>query len=161
MNEFAHMRVYRFEPGAAFEGGLLTAVERMQVGGGAKLLDALFVRRGEASDELDAVDLAAGGADATLASLLDFRLDPARRRSITERTLAEHPGGVPRPLIEAIAATLQPGAAVLAILHRGDTVTVLEDAVARMRGRLIAAQPADARTLAELGPRLRLAVGSR
>jgi hypothetical protein len=32
--------------------------------------------------------------------LLDFRLDPGRRRAMTESTLAEHSGGVSRPLIE-------------------------------------------------------------
>jgi hypothetical protein len=43
------------------------------------------VRHDAASGALDAVDLAAGGGDATFASLLDFRLDPERRRAITER----------------------------------------------------------------------------
>jgi hypothetical protein len=160
MTELGRLRVYRFEPGAAFEGGLLAAIERMQVGGAAKLRDALFVRRGAASDELDAVDLAAGGADATLASLLDFRLDPARRHAITERTLAEHPGGVPRSLIEAIAATLEAGAAIFAILYTGGTVTVLDDAVARCGGRLIAEEPVDVRELAQAGRELRTAVAS-
>ena len=47
MNELAQLRVYRFDSGAAFEGGLLGAIERMQLGGDAKLLDALFVRRGD------------------------------------------------------------------------------------------------------------------
>jgi len=37
--------VYRFESGAVFEGGLLGAIERVQLAGDAELLDALFVRR--------------------------------------------------------------------------------------------------------------------
>jgi hypothetical protein len=160
VSDLAHLRVYRFEPGAAFEGGLLAAVERMQLGGDAKLLDALFVRRDAATGALDAVDLAIGGGDATFASLLDFRLDPVRRRAITERTLAEHSGGVPRPLIEAIAGTLQTGAAIFALLDTGGTATVLEDAVARSGGQVIADEPVNARALAQAGSQLRAAVGS-
>lgn len=160
MNELAHLRVYRFEPGAAFEGGLLAAIERMQIGHDANLLDALFVRRDAASGDWDAVDLATGSADATFASLLDFRLEPRRRRSITQRTLAEHPGGVPGSLIEAIAATLSAGAAVFAILYAGAT-SVLDEAAARCGGRLIADEPVDARELAQAGRELRTAVASR
>lgn len=160
MNELAQLRVYRFDPGAAFEGGLLGAIERMQLGGDAKLLDALFVRRDATTGALDAVDLATGGRDATFASLLDFRLEPRRRRSITERTLAEHPGGVPRPEIEAIGACLEAGAAILAVLSTGGTATVLADAVARGGGRLIADEPVGAKALAQVGSRLRAAVDS-
>ncbi len=159
MSELAHLGVYRFEPGAVFEGGLLAAIERTQLGRDTKLLDALFVMRDDAGG-MDAIDLRAGGADATFASLLDFRLDPGRRRALTERTLAEHPGGVPRPVIEAIAATLEAGAAIFAILYTGTAATALEDAVARCGGRPIVGEPVDARMLAQTGPRLRAAVGS-
>jgi hypothetical protein len=160
MSALAHLRAYRFEPGAVFEGGLLGAIERMELGGGAKLLDALFVRRDAESGALDAVDLATGGAGATFASLLDFRLDAGRRGAITERTLAEHRGGVPRPLIEAVAATLEAGAAILAVLHTGRAPTVLDDSVARAHGRLLAADPVDAQTLADVGEQLLTAVRS-
>lgn len=160
MSELTHLRVYRFESDAVFEGALLGAIERMELGGDARLLDALFVRRDAASGALDAVDLATGTADATFASLLDFRLDPERRRSITERTLAERPGGVPRPLIDAMGVTLQAGAALFAVLQAGPTATALEDAVARCGGRLIADEPVDARALAQVGPRLRAAVSA-
>ena len=108
---------------------------------------------------LEAIDLGAQGSDATLASLLDFRLDPGRRRALTERTLSEHPGGVPRPLIEALAATLKEGAAILAVLHSGAAAEVLEDAVARCGGRPIADEPVDAGALVQLAPQLRGAVG--
>ena len=160
MAQLAHLCVYRFESGAVFEGGLLAAVERMELGDDGKLLDALFVTRDAATGALQAVGLGATGADTTLASLLDFRLDPGRRAAVTERTLAEHPGGVPRPLVEAIAATLERGAAVLAVLYAVPAPAVLEDAVARCGGRLIADEPADASTLAEAGERLRTAVAS-
>src|SRR5262245_37601543 len=112
-----HLRVYRFDPGAVFEGGLVGAVERMQLEGGVTLLDALSGTPDEPSGEFAAVDLASGRAGGTFASLLDFRLDAARRQAITERTLAEHRDGVPRDLIEEIAATLEAGAAILVVLH--------------------------------------------
>jgi hypothetical protein len=157
MRALVHLRVYRFEPGAVFAGGLVGAVERMKLGGDAKLLDALVVARDASSGALAAVDLASGGADGTFASMLDFRLGAGRRRAITERTLAERYGGVPRPLIEEIAATLDAGAAIFAVLHTGSAPTALEDAVARCHGRLIADHPVDAGALAQTGPQLRAA----
>jgi hypothetical protein len=155
MSALARLRVYRFEPGAVFEGGLVGAVERMQLGGDAKLLDALFVTHDASSGALAAVDLATAGTDGTFASMLDFRLDARRRRVITERTLAEHTGGVPRPLIEAIAATLDAGAAMFAVLHTGSAPTALDDAVASCDGRLIADHAVDARALAQVDSQLR------
>lgn len=160
MSEVAHLRVYHFGPGAVFEGGLLGAIERIELGRDADLLDALFVMRDAASGGFEAVDLATGGAGGTFASLLDFRLEPRRRRAITERTLAEHPRGVPRPLIEAVAAAVEAGAAILAVLLRGRTATVLEDAVAHCGGSLLAAEPVDARALAQVDAQLRAAVVS-
>jgi hypothetical protein len=152
--------VYRFDPGSVFEGGLVGAIERMNLGLDTKLLDALFVTDDSGSGGLAAVDLASGSAGGTFASLLDFRLDAGRRAAITQRTLAEHRGGVPRPLIEAVAATLEAGAAILAVLHTGSTPTVLDDSVARGHGRLLAADPVDAQTLADAGAELLAAVGS-
>jgi hypothetical protein len=152
--------VYRFDPGTVFEGGLVGAVERMQLGLDTKLLDALFVTDDPGSGGLAAVDLASGGAGGTFASMLDFRLDAGRRQAITERTLAEHRGGVPRELIEAIAATLEAGAAIVTVLHTGGAPTVLDEAVARCHGRLIADDPVDAQALAHAGPQLLAALGS-
>jgi hypothetical protein len=132
----------------------------MRLGTDTKLLDALFVTQDQASGGMAAVDLASGRAGGTFASMLDFRLDTGRRQAITERTLAEHRGGVPRPLIEATAATLEAGAAILAVLHTGNTPSVLDDAVERSHGRLIADDPVDAQTLADAGPQLLAAAGS-
>jgi hypothetical protein len=160
MSKPVHVRVYRFDPGGVFEGGLVGAIERMKLGSDTKLLDALFVGYDPESGGLAAVDLASGGAGGTFAALLDFRLDAGRRQAVTERTLAEHRGGVPRPLIEAIAATLEPGASLVAVLHTGGVPTVLDEAVARSDGRLIANDPVDARALADAGPQLLAAVGS-
>ena len=118
------------------------------------------MRRDATTGALDAVDLATGGGDATFASLLDFRLEPRRRRSITERTLAEHPGGIPRHEIEAIGAGLDAGATILAVLSTGATATVLADAAARCGGRLIADEPVEGQALAQVGSRLRAIVNS-
>lgn len=158
MSELAHLRVYRFGQDATFEGGLVAAIERMELTGEAKLLDALFVMRDPASGELGAVDRGVGGRDSTFSSLLDFRLDPSRRRTITERTLADHPGGVPRPLIESVGVTLEPGGAVFAALHTGPAPPVLDEAVERGGGRLIVDESVDAVLLADVGPRLTAAV---
>ena len=160
MIDVVQLRVYRFDPGTVFEGGLVGAFERMKLGLDTKLLDAVFVTHDPGSGGLAAVDLASGGAGGTFASMLDFRLDAGRRQAVTERTLAEHRGGVPRPLIEAIAATLEAGAAIVALLHTGGAPTVLDEAVARSDGRLIADDLVDARALADAGPQLLAAVGS-
>ena len=155
----ARLRVYRFDPGTAFEGGLVGAIERMQLTGDAKLLDALFVTHDASSGALATVDLATGGTDGTFASMLDFRLDARRRQAITERTLAEHAGGVPRALIEAVAATLDADASILAVLHTGPP-TALDDAVARGHGRLIADHPVEAGALEQVDAQLRAAAVS-
>ena len=55
MRALAQLRIYRFDPGAAFEGQVLGAIERMQIGGDAKLLDALFVGRDAAEAVAPAV----------------------------------------------------------------------------------------------------------
>jgi len=151
MSELVRLRVYHFAPGAAFEGGLVAAIERMELLGDVKLLDALFVGR----------DPADGGLMAgTFASLLDFRLDPGRRQALTERTLADHPGGVPQPLIESIAATLAPGAGIFAVIHTDADATVLEEAVARSHGRPIADDTVESQALAEVGERLQAAANA-
>jgi hypothetical protein len=156
----ARLRVYRFEPGAVFEGGLIAAVERMQLLGDTKLTDALFVGREPDDGALQAVDLGSASTDASFASLLDFRLDPERRKALTERTLADHPGSLPGAVIEELAGTLDAGCALLAVLHTGTDAAVLEDAVVRAGGRPVADEPTDAVALNELGPRLRDAVGA-
>ena len=160
MAEPAHLRVYRFEPGATFEGGLVAAIERMELTGGTKLLDALFVMRDPASGALAAVDRGIGGRDSLFASLLDFRLDPGRRDAITERTVAEHKGGVPRNVIEAVGGAVQAGGAVFAILYAGPPAAVLDEAVQRSGGVLAADESVDAATLAEAGAQLTSAVTS-
>ncbi|HEX3317155.1 MAG TPA: hypothetical protein VHR88_03995 [Solirubrobacteraceae bacterium] len=156
----ARLRVYRFDPGFVMEGGLVAAAERMQLLGQSKLVDALFVGREPADGALQAVDLGSASADTSFASLLDFRLDPQRRRALTERTLADHPGSLPGTVIEELGAALEPGCALLAVLHTGPDPAVLDEAVTRAGGRRVADEPTDAAALSELGPRLREAAGA-
>ena len=157
MSETARLRVYRFEDGA-YEGRIIGALEQIELIGDIRLLDALLVARDSATGELQAIDRATGRADGTMATLLDFRLNPASRRETTERTLAAHPEGVPASAIEDLAARLEPGGAVVAVLVAGGTPAELEDAVARGRGRVLADERVAAGTLAEVVPRLRSAV---
>jgi hypothetical protein len=153
-----HLAVYRFEPDSAFEGGLLGAMERIELDPQAQVVDALFVTREPGSGALAAVDLAVGTRGGTLASLLDFRLDEGGRRRLTRRTLAEHPGGAPRELVELIAETLEAGAAMFVVLHAGTASEALQDAVARANGRRLADEACEAGSLAEAAPRVRAAV---
>src|SRR3954464_1439105 len=71
----AHLCAFRFDPGVAFEGGVVAAIERMQLTGAVQVLDGLCVARDPANGALAAVDLDASGASKSLAGLLDFRLD--------------------------------------------------------------------------------------
>jgi hypothetical protein len=150
MATLARLCVFGFDSTAAFDGELVSALERMEVRDGAGLLDALFVTHDVASGAVVAVDMGTAAADGTFASLLDFRLDPSRRMAISRRTLSEHRRGVPPRMIREIAATLDADAAILVVLHSGDTPTVLCDAVERCRGRSIGEEPVDAATIGPL-----------
>jgi hypothetical protein len=72
----AQLLAFRFSPGAAFEGQLVGALERLESGGALRVLDVLFVAADEATGELVAINLQ-GGTGGLTAKLLDFRLDPA------------------------------------------------------------------------------------
>jgi hypothetical protein len=144
----SHLRVYRFDPGATFQGGIIGAIERAQLLGGGEVLDALFVGRNESSGEAEALSLAMASGDNRVVVLTDFRLDAARRRELTQAALAAHPDA------DGLTATLEPGAALLAMLVGRELPGALADAVARARGRLIGDEPSDAQTLTELGPLL-------
>ncbi len=153
------LRVYRFGSGTSYGGDLVAALERMQVEGQGKLLDALYVRRDADSGALEAIDRRSGRADTSFSVMLDFRLDERRRRSTTERTLSD-PEGVPPALIEAIGETLEPGAAILAIVYTGGgEATVLDEAAERVGGQSIRREQVEAGALGELDAELRAAAG--
>jgi hypothetical protein len=144
--------VYRFGPGAAFEGRLVGALERMESGGTLRILDALFVTTEPETGDLLAIDLH-GGSGGLIAKLLDFRLDPAARRRTAERALADSSGGLGR-LLRDLGKTLEPGAALAALLVEHVWARTLEDAVARTGGDRLASEFVEAETLSELAPDL-------
>jgi hypothetical protein len=145
--------LYAFGPDASFEGRLVGALERIESGGALRVLDALFVTSDPETGELLAIDLR-GGAGGIVADLLDFRLNPASRRRATERALSPHASGLPAEAIRKLGETLDPGAAMLALLVEHAWAETLEDAVARTGGTPLASEFVEATTLAELGPHL-------
>ncbi len=145
--------VYSFGPDASFEGQLVGALERIEVGGAMRILEALFVRRERDSGELSAFDLRGRAGRGLTAPLLDFRLDPAARRRTTAKALAGG-GGVAPETLKELGAGLEPGAALAAVLVEHVWARALEDAIERTGGTAVANGFVEATELAELAPEL-------
>lgn len=145
--------VYRFGPDAAFEGRLVGALERLESGGTLRILDALFVTTDAETGDLSAIDLQ-GGTGGLIAKLLDFRLDPAAQRRAADRALADDASGGLAQVLRDLGRTLEPGAALGAVLVEHVWATALEDAVSRTGGSRLASEFVDAETLSELAPDL-------
>lgn len=157
----AQLLVYAFAPGASFDGGLVGALQRLESGGALRILGALFVQRDTESDEIAAIDLRGRGAGSAVAPLLGFRLDPAERRRATEKALRDESGGLPGSTVRELAAALQPGAAVAAVLVEHVWAGALFDAAERSGGTPVANELVDATTLAEVTPALLAAAQRR
>lgn len=142
------LKVCRLRPDAPPTGELVGAIERMAVTRQARVADALCVAR-TTEGELAAIDLPVARAGAGIVDLLDFRLAPDRRRKLTARTLTQRPDGVAPATVRAIGETLGPGTAVVAFLVTG-TSPLLDAAVARCGGWMVADVPTTARALAGL-----------
>jgi hypothetical protein len=144
--------VYRFAAGTSFEGQVVGALERLQLGGAVRLLDAVVVARDATSGEVVGLGVHGGlGAD-SLARLLTFRLDADERRRATR--------ALPEEVREALASTLPVGSAVMAMLIGHEWARPLEDAVGRVGGTALPSTFVEATSLADLAPALRdLAVG--
>jgi hypothetical protein len=151
--------VYRFGPGAEFEGRLLGALERLESGGALRVLETLFVGRDAATGEVSAVALNRKRAGGIVVPMVSFRLDLAERRRMTERALDR--GDASATLIRELAAGLEPGEAVAAILIAHLWVDALDDAVARIGGRAGTTAFVEPATLAELTPELLAAADAR
>jgi hypothetical protein len=136
--------VYAFEPGAPYEGRLVGALERLEAGGSMRVLEALFVRREPDGGELTAIDVRGRGGGMT-APLLSFRLDPAARRRASEKALLAD-GGTLRELGDS----LEPGAAIAAVLVEHCWAGALADAVDASHGHELVSQMVTASTLSEL-----------
>ena len=155
----AQLLVYRFAPDARFEGQLVGALERIEAGGAVKIVDALYVARDPETGELVAIDLQSHGGGGFVGPLLQFRLEPRERRRATERALAPHDTGVPAETLHQLKDTLEPGAAMVALLLEHEWAQALDDAVARTAGTPLANEFVDSKTLADLAPDLLAAAG--
>jgi hypothetical protein len=142
----AQLLLYRFGPDAEFEGRLVGALERIESGGALRIIEALFVRSDDETGELDAVAVRGDGTGRIVAPLLDFRLDPAKRRRTSERALAGDRG----TMLRNLAAELQPGEAMAVLLVDHAWARALEDAVARTGGTPVTSEFVDVTGLAEL-----------
>jgi hypothetical protein len=156
MTASAQLLVYGFPPGAAFEGRLAGAIQRIESGGTLRILDVLFVLRDPETSELVALDAHGRGQGSLVAPLLGFRLDPGERRRLSERALrSEAHGGVLRRLGEG----LEPGAAVAAVLVEHVWMAALDDAIAQTGGTPLANEMVAAAGIGELGADVIAAAG--
>jgi hypothetical protein len=77
MTSATQLLVYGFEPGAAFQGRLVGAIERIEIGGTLRVLDVLFVMRDADTGELTAIERRARGEGSLVAPLLGSALTRA------------------------------------------------------------------------------------
>ena len=139
---------YRFPPGSGFEGQLVGALERIESGGAMRILDALFVGREQGSGELVAVSMSSQSAAGMVGRLLSFRLEARARRKTTERVLEGRSGD----LVRSLAETLEPGAAVAAVLVEHTWELALADSVARIGGTALVSEFVQAETIDDVWP---------
>jgi hypothetical protein len=146
--------LYRFGPGARFEGQLVGALERMESGGAVRILDTFFVTRDADSGEVAAINRRGDGAGGIVAPLLDFRLDQRARRRATRKALDDSTPGIPSETLRDLFESLPPGSAIAAVLVEHVWAQALADAVARVGGSAVSSEDVDATTLAEIAPHL-------
>ncbi len=121
---------FTFPPGSGFEGQLVGALERIESGGAMRIVEGLFVGREPDSGDLYAVAMRNDGAAGMIGRLISFRLDQGERSKSTERALAGPAGSTVREL----AATLEPGGAITALLVEHTWAHTLGDAITRIGG---------------------------
>jgi hypothetical protein len=155
--------VFKFGGGSRFEGQLVGALERIEIGGSMRVLDGLFVARESESGELSAILLSDLPPSRVTSRLLDFRLADRARRAATQATI----GGAAGDAVRRLAALLGPGAAIAALLieHKPaaasvDVADALADAVARLGGTEIVNDRLHADRITELTSRVVAAAGS-
>lgn len=144
---------FRLERGAALEGHLLGALERIESGGALRVLDVLFVGRDAENGELFAAK-ASGRAGGGLITLLDLRLDRRKWAAATRKALSAYDrGGEANPL-EQLAARLEPGAALAVVLVEHAWRGVVDDAARRSGGACVLDERVGETAIADLGPAL-------
>jgi hypothetical protein len=142
--------VYTFAPGSSFEGQLVGALERIESGGAMRILDVLFVGRDAASGELVAVSMSTDGAAGMVGRLVSFRLERGARERATARVLESPAAG----LAQSLAAQLEPGGAVAAILVEHAWEQLLAEAIARLGGAQALNDQVDASEVIDVADRL-------
>jgi hypothetical protein len=145
----AQLLLYRFGPDSGFQGQLTGALERIEVGGTLRVLEALFVTRA-ADGELSAVALRGDGAGGIAAPLISFRLDESDRRRATERALRDDGHGLPPEALRELEQALEPGEALAALLVEHVWARALEEAVGRTGGTPLMSRFVDASGIGEL-----------
>jgi hypothetical protein len=140
--------VFRFDPDATFEGGLLGAAERIESGMTLRLLDILWLRRNPDSGELEAMSTRGGGASGVASAVLDFRLDERARRATSDETLAKHPE------LNELGGKLGPGEALVAFLVEHRWAQALSEAIDRMGGATSRVEFVEEASLKQLLPTL-------
>jgi hypothetical protein len=142
-----HLLVFSFGPDAHFEGELMGALERVESGGAVRVVDVLFLGNDAATGELSVFGLPGDATRTTVGRLLDFRLDPVRRRRATERALRDGTTGIAGDEVRALASALEPGSSMAAVLLEHAWARSLDDAVARTGGTPVADRFVDATAL--------------
>jgi hypothetical protein len=147
------LSAFTFGGDTRFEGELVGALERIEVGDAIRVHDGLFVARDRESGVLSAICLSDLPPSRRTSRLLDFRLAEHGRDAATRQAL-DGPAG---DAVRALAAELRPGMAiaVLVVEHTRElAVDPLADAVARLGGTAIVDEPVEARRIADLTGRL-------
>ena len=110
----------------------------------------MFVRRGPGGGgEITALDIRGSAGGGLTAPLLGFRLDAAAREKATRRVLSGR-AGVQAETIRELSGTLEPGAAMAAVLVEHTWARALADAVARTDGTELASEWVDATEFSQL-----------
>jgi len=154
MKPNVQLLAYRFDPGAAFEGQLLGALERIESGGTLRIREVLFVGRDPETGELLAIAARGRQQGSLVAPLLGFRLDPSERARATRKALQAHDRGAePNPL-RLLGETLAPGGAVAAVLVEHMWAHAIDDAVERTGGAVLMSAFVGGTELTELSSEL-------
>jgi hypothetical protein len=158
MKPNVQLLAYRFDPGAAFEGQLVGALERVESGGSLRIREVLFVGREPESGELMAVAARGRQQGSIVAPMLGFRLDAGERARATKHALQAYDRGAdPNPL-RALAETLPAGGAIAAVLVEHVWAHAVDDAVARTNGTELLSAFVRGTELTELSGELAAAV---
>jgi hypothetical protein len=127
---------YSFPAQADYGGLLLGALQRVESGGAIRVLEILFVARGDGPQEIAAISRRSDSSAGMIGQLIGFRLEDSARAQETEQAL----NGPAGDLVRELAAALEPGCAVVGLLVEHTWAHVLSDAVARTGGAPFASE---------------------